>query len=384
MGLRLICLLIGLHLVLLGVSFAGWQGPQVLVEGVGGEGDGEFGLGSFGTGDTYPDIAAILPDGKILIDDYVHNRLQLFDENGQRVKVIVPVLIEKNENVERYKYEEYGVRKAYRYTNKGTSIARKRRAFYEYDENGVKIKEYEESSFVGGIVKNIRQGDGSYTSDVEYEDKTYRVPSRSSRYTRDVNDYLYTSFRRRSHDHISNDRSFFYAVYKYDICGRLVSEFVMPTTEYEPYVIPEGPVAPPRTIRNEYGPPVIGPDGSIYAYKRTPDTYSILKWEWVDDPSDPVPGPDAPSELAVTPSTTSLYLTWKASPQDPGCVDSYQIERAGSVDGSYSSIATVEVGKLNYNDADASAGSTYFYKVRASAGGGYSDYTETVSGTRPQ
>jgi hypothetical protein len=64
---------------------------------------------------------------------------------------------------------------------------------------------------------------------------------------------------------------------------------MMPVSEYES-LTPEQedmPVSISNKVRNEYGPPVIGPDGSVYAYKRTPDTYSILKWTWVDDANDP-------------------------------------------------------------------------------------------------
>lgn len=51
---------------------------------------------------------------------------------------------------------------------------------------------------------------------------------------------------------------------------------------------PEDEFGPPRMVclerlanlTAEYGDPVIGPDGSVYSWKRTPTNYKILKWTW--------------------------------------------------------------------------------------------------------
>lgn len=82
------------------------------------------------------------------------------------------------------------------------------------------------------------------------------------------------------------------------------------------------------------------------------------------------------------PSTTGLYLTWTASPSDPGCVTGYEVARATSSGGVFSSVGTVNAGVVKYNDTSAAAGTTYFYKVRAVAGSEYSPYTAEVSGKR--
>ena len=131
----------------------------------------------------------------------------------------------------------------------------------------------------------------------------------------------------------------------------------------------------------EYGKSVFAPNGDVYTWKRTPDKYAILKWTWVDDPNVPT-GPDAPTGLTLMPSTTGLYLTWTASAQDPGCVTGYEVARATSSGGVFSSVATVDKGVIKYNDTTASTNTTYYYKIRAVAGSEYSLYTSEVSGKK--
>ena len=118
-------------------------------------------------------------------------------------------------------------------------------------------------------------------------------------------------------------------------------------------------------IDEDYGVPVFAPNGDVYTWKRTPGAYSILKWTWVDDPN-VNPGPDKPSEFQALLSESGVTLTWTASPQDPGCVTGYDIERGASATGSFTNLTTVPTGATyNYNDKNATAGQTWYYRVRA-------------------
>jgi hypothetical protein len=63
-------------------------------------------------------------------------------------------------------------------------------------------------------------------------------------------------------------------------------------------------------------------------------------------------------------------------------VPGYEIARAATSGGVYSTVATVDKGVVKYNDATANAGTTYYYKVRAKAGDEYSPFTPEVSGKR--
>ena len=93
----------------------------------------------------------------------------------------------------------------------------------------------------------------------------------------------------------------------------------------------------------DYGPPIVAPNGDVYAWGKTDFKYSIVKWTWVDDPNVPT-GPDAPSGLTVTPSINGLYSNVDSLAQDPGCVTGYEIARATTSGGVFSTVGTVDKG----------------------------------------
>ena len=77
-------------------------------------------------------------------------------------------------------------------------------------------------------------------------------------------------------------------------------------------------------------------------------------------------------------STTQLNLTWDSTAN----ANSYKVERATSSGGSFSQIATPSSN--SYNDTGRSAGTAYFYKVRATNGNGDGSYSsEATSFTLP-
>ena len=74
-------------------------------------------------------------------------------------------------------------------------------------------------------------------------------------------------------------------------------------------------------------------------------------------------------------STGKPYIKWEAV---TGAVK-YEVYRSGSKNGTYKLLGTTE--KLNYTDKTASAGYTYFYKVKAvNAAGSKSGYSAVVAG----
>jgi hypothetical protein len=87
---------------------------------------------------------------------------------------------------------------------------------------------------------------------------------------------------------------------------------------------------------------------------------------------------NAPSDLVATPiSSSQINLTWQDNSSDE---TGFKIERkTGS--GSYSQIATVGAGVTSYSNTRLSAGTTYYYQVRAYSAAGNSDYSNEASAT---
>ncbi|HXO84922.1 MAG TPA: PIG-L family deacetylase [Gemmatimonadales bacterium] len=95
----------------------------------------------------------------------------------------------------------------------------------------------------------------------------------------------------------------------------------------------------------------------------------------------PPPGiPFAPTALGATPvSATTINLTWTDNSNDE---DGFHLERApdaGGVAGTYAEIATVGANVATYSDADVTADTRYWYRVRAFTAVGNSSYSLAVS-----
>jgi hypothetical protein len=364
------------------ISHSAWESPIEIVSGRWGDDKGMFGLRQEDMEDTFPDLSAVLPTHEIIIDDVTNDRVSIFRQNGLLIKELHWELVKEPGGEEYYQLPEYGVATIERFSSDGffwiTSGVKAKKFNAQYEL----LATYDERPLELGVVKRVTEGSKT-VKQIQYEDITYYFPETYllNNFVRDSKNFLYlTEFDTAEVRDFANARV--YSVNKYDKCGRLVGQLQLPTSDY--YLDPVRADYPGDGIEvlEEYGPPVIGHDGSIYCYKRTPDTYSILKWTWVDSPDDPQPGPDAPSNLTVQPSIDGLYLTWGASPQDPGCVDGYEVERSTSAGGIYTSVKTTDPGVLKFNDTGALPGSTYFYKVRAKSGSTYSPYTAEMSGTR--
>ena len=92
----------------------------------------------------------------------------------------------------------------------------------------------------------------------------------------------------------------------------------------------------------------------------------------------PTAPPDAPSGLTATAvSACQVNLAWS---EDSTNVANYLIER--SPDGTnFTQIANTVLNTTNYTDSGLSAGTAYFYRVRASGPDGLSGYSNTASDT---
>ena len=383
-------------------TYAAWQGPTSVLEGGWGSAQGQFGIVSGDTTDEFPSMVAISSSGRILIGDGFNKRIQIFNIDGTINKIITPsgfpttyrlitywplslyicgdqnIYTERNEYIQIYDMGG-GLIKNLTNLDGGIVYVDQQCNFYTHNPSanrytlyspiGQLIKTSTTRPLELGVVKEQTLSSDKYKITVSYPERVYSLVLSGpyERYIRDVNGYLYALSGK--------------LVKKFNVCGRELGTLTLPENQVT-IIPPVGQGFEERAqLIAQYGQPVIAPNGDVYTWKRTPDKYSILKWTWVDDPNVPT-GPDAPTNLGLTPSINGLYLTWKASPNDPGCVTKYEIARSTTSGGVFSTIDTVEKGVLKYNDTTAETGTTYYYKVRAMAGSDPSAYTAEVAGKR--
>lgn len=89
--------------------------------------------------------------------------------------------------------------------------------------------------------------------------------------------------------------------------------------------------------------------------------------------------PLIPTALSATAGSSSqITLNWT---DNSDIEDGYKIERKTGAGGSYSQIAMAGANVTSYSDNGLTANTTYFYRVRASASGGESDYSHEANAT---
>ncbi|HWR58493.1 MAG TPA: fibronectin type III domain-containing protein [Thermodesulfovibrionales bacterium] len=370
------------------VSYASWQGPTDVLSGGWGSGDTSFGLESGDTSDRLPSLAAVLSDGRIVISDEVNEREVIYTSNGTLLKIVPWDITQNGSKVANPEYPKYQYWNVQGFTSEG-NIWIKIDDFMLKSSSGEVLKTYSERPPELGIIKEqkipINIGDlknptdmanakeqiaalKKYRITVTFPDKVWGIVGKGMiPYMRDMNGNLYGYGERQA--------------IRYNSCGKELARLTVPKETIEEVSRGEQ-VEPLTTVLEQYGSPVLAPNGDVYTWKRTPDKYSIIKWTWQDDPNPPANVPDSPTDLATTSSATALGLAWKASLQDPGCVTGYEIARSITAGAGYSTLGAVDKSVFKYEDSTAEADKTYYYKVRAKGGDGYSDYSNEASGKR--
>lgn len=404
---KMVLVNLAMVLVVYAQAYGGYTGPSEVLSTTWGNGDGQVGLQKGDSGDEFPWKIAYSPSGRIALCDEVNDRVVIFKADGsfeRNINVLsTSIGFDSNDSL----YTEAKFRKF----EKNGSMAfeqnigfdeiyitlddkiigydKEKKTFSLYSPTGQLLKTYTERPLeLGKKIEERRLADKSYNIRYQYPEGIYaiNVPRKKPDSTiRDAAGNLYVIQRlvdvtKAATETEGEETVQHYRVIRYNFCGKETGRLELPQDQYE-VIGQDNVIGIRKRALAEYGQPIVASSGDVYTWKRTPDKYSIIKWTWQDDPNQPS-GPDAPTSLAVMPSTTGLYLTWKASPQDPGCVTGYEIARASSSGGVYTALATVDKGVLKYNDTTATAGTTYYYKVRAVSGTDYSPYTSEASGKR--
>jgi len=388
----IICLFVSFLIPL--TTYSAWQKPVEVIVGIWGQEETEFGIKRGDTSDRFPWLTAILSDGKIVISDGVNEREVVFNSDGTLFKVISWYIQSGTEKTVSSEYPLYKYWDVQGYTTEG-NIWIKINNYLLKSPTGELLKTTTERPLELGKVKKRRLSGEEYKYTIQYHDRVYTIPTENiyeEGFIRDINSNLYgigtvtdpkdvyvdaewegNTVSERAQPH--------FIVSRYSQCGILQARLDISADKSHFRKTDTGVIRDDSLLR-QYGKPVVAPNGDVYTWKRTTDTYSILKWTWQDDPNPAADIPDAPVNLTISPSPTSINLTWKASLQDPGCVTGYEIGRSTVSDGTYSAIGTVPSGVFSYSDTSAEAGMTYYYKVRAVGGDGYSEYSNTESGQR--
>ena len=407
------------------VCFASWTGPQVIVRATWGSGTNQFYFKRYVPEDAFPKEFGVDKNGTIVIPDWGNYRVVFYNSDGTINKIISKPAGLPPEDSNYGWPEDFahfsdgnsfaitcdhkkipgGLKPLYKciLDYNGTIVAKlgygeilpiqtgfvlyKGKQYFLYSSTGTLLKSYSSQPLELGLVdKESRKPDGSYIDVIRFPDTTFSitVPDQNpDNFLRDGSGNLYVI--QRFVDYLyrgtPNKQSVqHYRAIRYNFCSKEVARLDLPK-DVETIISPASVVEKIWRVDEGYGQPVIATNGDVYTWKRTPDTYSIIKWTWVDDPNIPT-GPDAPTGLSLMPSLNGIYLNWTASPSDPGCVTGYEVARATTSGGVYSTVGTVNAGLVQYNDTTATAGTTYYYKVRAVAGTEYSTYTAAVSGKR--
>ncbi len=262
-------------------SYASWQEPIAIVSGGWGSTDDQLGFKHGDTNDMFAGPFYVLSDGSIIIRDVLNARFKVYNYDGSIKKVLKCREITSNLYNEECNFDgDYlqGTLKGNVWTDKSSYQWPK---YSLYSTTGQLIKTSTARPSELGIVKSAnRQSDGSYVISIQYVDAiyTFKSPKMLEYFTHDTSGYLYAVTK------MGSGKKMYYQVTKYNKCGKVLGLVNLPQNNImrQPETIPPWPVAR-ITILEQYGKPIIASNGDVYAWKRTPDTYSILKWTWVND-----------------------------------------------------------------------------------------------------
>ena len=326
MGLRVkfIVMMIIIFFSLIPHAKAAWDGPVEIINMIWGSQPGQVAIKYGDTEDDFPHIFRIDQNGNTLIGDSGNTRLQIFSSTGALTKIITPigfptgiigwplqweilsgakVLIKRGDKYQIYDYQGNLVNQ---FTGVATYIGElvtlsddtivvyktDTKSYSLYSPTGALIRTTTDRPLELGKVKEKKTAAG-YVYTIQYPDitpntvKTYTVTvARPAKIvTRDKNGNLYITTtggeHREDETNISKIYNWFPSdiVYRFDTENRLTGSMQIPDSEHIEEDLYTRPT-PKITIIAQYGEPVISPSGDVYTWKRTPTTYSIIKWTW--------------------------------------------------------------------------------------------------------
>lgn len=275
MGLRKYILTFLIIISFTSIVDAAWEGPIELISGTWGSNNDQFGIKYGDTNDVFAGPFYILSDGGIIIQDIIKNaRYKMYGADGTLRKAL------KCDEVSPNVYnEECNIDGKYIQTtsdgNIWSDLSEHQKPKYSlYSPTGALIRTTTERPLELGKVKEKKTATG-YTYTVQYPDLVN--PNTVKTYT--IN--LPGPFERFVRDNTGNINAIAgKAVRKFDSEGREIGVMRTPANEIRTIRSGGGGFEAETEVIAQYGEPVIAPNGDVYTWKRTPTTYSIIKWTW--------------------------------------------------------------------------------------------------------
>jgi len=364
--------------------FGDLMGPVEVVIGSWGSSAKQFGKDQQDSGTFLPREFGVDKEGIIVIADKVNNRIQLFKPDGSLYTIInrpmeikdnlwpwtLIVLPDGNSLMAELTIVDYAgsilkkvnIERFERYASPNSYIIYdlNKNIYNRYSPTGQLIETYKEKPLELGVVKGRSLGGKRYRTTIKYPDMTYTINKIvHKKYVRVCNE-LYGIYYK--------------TVQKFNNQGEMIDELVFPEKKKRIKQAAFGGYGPFYEVVEEYGEPVVAPNGDVYTWKRTPDTYSIIKWIWIESR-------DAPVNLKASASDGKITLSWGTPKQDENSVKAYEIYRSSDVCGPFNKIDKVKKDVLHYTDKKVNEGKTYYYQVCAERGSGYSGYSNKAIGS---
>ena len=393
------------------LAFADYIGPSIVVKGDWGTGNNKFGIKYQDTFDSFPTRFEVNRQGNIFLSDERNKCVKVFDQNGNLISIIKPINVEKTKylwpkyincdsknniyalhytKLQKYRYngaliwEVYVRGKAITVLPDDSVIIlgflggfKEKKKYIQYSHDGKLLKADIDRPLALGNYGRERDVMWEDTIKVQFPEKTFEIPN--SEFLRDHIGNVYVIERKTNHPKSSDlymgyvYSDLYYKILRYDFCSTLLlSEYDFPKNEMK-IDSKDNTVGYRSEVVFEYGQPVISPNGDIYCWKRTPDTYSILKWTWVESP-------DSPLNLRATASKEAVSLTWELPQEDSANITGYEILSSTDPCGQFNEVGKTKKSVLTYIDKDIKAGETYYYRVRAVKKDGYSGYSNKAVG----
>lgn len=378
-------------------SYAGWLDSNILISESWGDEENNFGIrkGDVRDFDVLPGPYDVSREGNIVMADKVNGRFKIYNANKELSQIVVPPVVKPSrwfiapafigENVSLIldKFYIYSIEgelvaeetvvpnytvfkreindKLFVHQKSPLRSSKSINQWAEYTSLGTLVSSYSQKPLVLGRVFEdtfIYNGQKKHRLDIDFDDAFFsvvgRVSSLCENFDRDKLGNLYC---------VKDTK-----VTRFNACGKPVSELELPedqvsinTTYPDDLGVPNEEI-----INSKYYAPSIDEDGNIYAVRRTPENYSLVKWTWQDSANDSNDGPDAPINVTLKAlNTSAVELTWEGSLQDPGCVTGYQVLRSDTPGDETTVVSNPVKGAKVAVDASVEAGNTYYYTVKA-------------------